>query len=139
MSRDQFSFIRTINELRELIVAIDEKNVGYQLDAFHLYCANHSVEDLKFLNKDNIVMCQLNDAVLGRSVDEQLDLERELPGKTGLIDTAPFLNFLNNIGYEGTVSAEPFNKELNKMNNEDAAKATFNAIKNVLKMLGFFN
>ena len=138
MSRDQFSFIRTINELRELIVAIDEKNVGYQLDAFHLYCANHSVEDLNFLNKDNIVMCQLNDAVLGRSVDEQLDLERELPGKTGLIDTAPFLNFLNNIGYEGTVSAEPFNKELNKMNNEDAAKATFNAIKNSFENAGIF-
>ena len=37
MSRDQFSFIRTITELRELITEIDEKNVGYQLDTFHLY------------------------------------------------------------------------------------------------------
>lgn len=138
MARDQFSFIRTINELRELISEIDERNVGYQLDTFHLYCANHSIEDLRFLNKDDIIMCQLNDAVLGRSRDEQLDLERELPGKTGLIDTAPFLNFLNNIGYEGTVSAEPFNKELNKMNNEDAAKATYNAIKSSFENAGFF-
>ena len=138
MSRDQFSFIRTITELRELITEIDEKNVGYQLDTFHLYCANHSIEDLKFLETDDIVMCQLNDAVLGRSRDEQLDLERELPGKTGLIDTAPFLNFLKNIGYEGTVSAEPFNKELNKMNNEDAAKATYNAIKSSFENAGIF-
>ena len=138
MSRDQFSFIRTINEIRELIVAIDEKNVGYQLDAFHLYCANHSVEDLKFLKKEDIIMCQLNDAVLGRSRDEQLDLERELPGKSGLIDTSPFLNFLNNIGYEGTVSAEPFNKELNGMNNEDAAKTTFNAMKSSFENAGIF-
>ena len=138
MSRDQFSFIRTITELRELIAEIDEKNVGYQLDTFHLYCANHSVDDLKFLKKDDIVMCQVNDAVIGRSRDEQIDLERELPGKTGLIDTAPFLNFLNNIGYEGTVSAEPFNKELNKMNNEDAARVTFNSIKISFENAGIF-
>ena len=138
MSRDQFSFIRTITELRELIAEIDEKNVGYQLDTFHLYCANHSVDDLKFLKKDDIVMCQVNDAVIGRSRDEQIDFERELPGKTGLIDTAPFLNFLKNIGYEGTVSAEPFNKELNMMNNEDAARNTYNAIKSSFENAGIF-
>ena len=138
MARDQFSFIRTINELRELISEIDERNVGYQLDTFHLYCANHSIEDLRFLNKDDIIMCQLNDAVLGRSQDEQIDLERELPGKTGLIDTAPFLNLLNELDYEGTVSAEPFNKDLNKMNNEEAAKATYNSIKNSFEEAGVF-
>ncbi len=138
MARDQFSFIRTINELRELIDAIDEKNVGYQLDTFHLYCANHTVDDLKFLNKDDIIMCQLNDAVKGRSRDEQIDLERELPGKTGLIDTAPFLNFLEEIGYEGTISAEPFNKDLNSMNNEKAAKVTFDSIKKSFENAGIF-
>ena len=47
-------------------------------------------------------------------------------------------HFLNNIGYEGTVSAEPFNKELNKMNNEDAAKATYNAIKSSFENAGIF-
>jgi len=138
MARDQFSFIRTINELRELISEIDERNVGYQLDTFHLYCANHSIEDLRFLNKDDIIMCQLNDAVNGRTRDEQIDLERNLPGKTGLIDTAPFLNLLNELDYEGTVSAEPFNKDLNKMNNEEAAKATYSSIKNSFEEAGVF-
>lgn len=138
MARDQFSFIRTINELRELIDAIDENNVGYQLDTFHLYCANHTVDDLRFLNKDDIIMCQVNDAVEGRSRDEQIDLERELPGKTGLIDTAPFLNFLQEIGYNGAVSAEPFNKDLNKMNNEEAAKTTYNSIRKSFVDAGVF-
>ena len=99
--------------MRELIDSINEKNVGYQLDTFHLYCANHDIDDIRFLKKEDIIMCQINDAVEGRSSDEQIDFERELPGKTGLIDTSPFLNFLNEIGYDGTVSAEPFNKELN--------------------------
>jgi sugar phosphate isomerase/epimerase len=138
MARDQFSFIRTINELRELISEIDEKNVGYQLDTFHLYCANHSIEDLRFLNKDDIIMCQLNDAVNGRTRDEQIDLERNLPGKTGLIDTAPFLNFLQEVGYDRTVSAEPFNKDLNKMNNEEAAKTTYDSIKNSFVNAGVY-
>jgi len=138
MARDQFSFIRTINELRELISEIDERNVGYQLDTFHLYCANHSIEDLRFLNKDDIIMCQLNDAVKGRTRDEQIDLERNLPGKTGLIDTAPFLNFLQEVGYDRTVSAEPFNKDLNKMNNEEAAKITYDSIKNSFVNAGVY-
>ena len=138
MARDQFSFIRTINELRELISEIDERNVGYQLDTFHLYCANHSIEDLRFLNKDDIIMCQLNDAVKGRTRDEQIDLERNLPGKTGLIDTAPFLNFLQEVGYDRTVSAEPFNKDLNKMNNEEAAKLTYDSIKNSFVNAGVY-
>ena len=138
MARDQFSFIRTINELRELISEIDERNVGYQLDTFHLYCANHSIEDLRFLNKDDIIMCQLNDAVSGRTRDEQIDLERNLPGKTGLIDTAPFLNFLQEVGYDRTVSAEPFNKDLNKMNNEEAAKITYDSIKNSFVNAGVY-
>ena len=138
MARDQFSFIRTINELRELISEIDERNVGYQLDTFHLYCANHSIEDLRFLNKDDIIMCQLNDAVKGRTRDEQIDLERNLPGKTGLIDTAPFLNFLQEVGYDRTVSAEPFNKDLNKMNDEEAAKTTYNSIKNSFVNAGVY-
>ena len=138
MARDQFSFIRTINELRELISEIDERNVGYQLDTFHLYCANHSIEDLRFLNKDDIIMCQLNDAVNGRTRDEQIDLERNHPGKTGLIDTAPFLNFLQEVGYDRTVSAEPFNKDLNKMNNEEAAKITYDSIKNSFVNAGVY-
>ena len=138
MARDQFSFLRTINELRELISEIDERNVGYQLDTFHLYCANHSIEDLRFLNKDDIIMCQLNDAVKGRTRDEQIDLERNLPGKTGLIDTAPFLNFLQEVGYDRTVSAEPFNKDLNKMNNEEAAKITYDSIKNSFVNAGVY-
>ena len=47
-------------------------------------------------------------------------------------------HFLNNIGSEGTVNAEPFNTELNKMNNEDAARVTFNSIKSSFENAGIF-
>ena len=44
-----------------------------------------------------------------------MDLERELPGDTGIIDLKTFINFIRSKGYEGAVSVEPFNDDLNKM------------------------
>ena len=58
---------------------------------------------------------QINDAVIGRSADMQIDQERELPGDSGLIDLKKFLDFIGSKGYNGAVSVEPFNKEINLM------------------------
>ena len=44
-----------------------------------------------------------------------MDLERELPGDTKIIDIKAFINFIRSKGYEGPVSVEPFNNVLNKM------------------------
>lgn len=124
MARDKFSFIRSMAELKELIEAIDMPNVGYQLDAFHWYCAGETVEDIKSLKAEQIVTVDLNDAKAGRTADEQLDWERELPGKSGIIDIQGFLRALGEIGYDGPVRAEPFNKELGEMENKAAIVET---------------
>ncbi len=115
MSRDKYPFLHSIAGLRELIEAIGKKNIGYLLDSFHTYCAEDSNKDLEFLKAEDIISVQLNDGVLGRTVSTQKDLERELPGDTEIIDLKNFLNFINSKGYQGPVSVEPFNKELNKM------------------------
>ena len=115
MSRDKYPFLHSALGLRELIGAIGKNNVGYLLDSYHTYCAEDKNEDLNFLKAEDIISVQLNDGVLGRTVATQMDLERELPGDTGIIDLKNFLNFIRNKGYKGAVSVEPFNKELNKM------------------------
>lgn len=115
MARDKYPFLHSINGLKELIKSIEKKNVGYLLDSYHTYCAEDKNEDLDFLKAEDIISVQLNDGVLGRTVATQMDLERELPGDTGIIDLKNFLNFIRNKGYKGAVSVEPFNKELNKM------------------------
>jgi len=124
MARDKFSFIRTMKELTELITAIDMPNVGYQLDAFHWYCAGETVEDIKALDPKKIVTVDLNDAKEGRTADEQLDWERELPGKSGIINLQGFLSTLREIGYDGPVRAEPFNKALGEKDNRAAIADT---------------
>ena len=120
MARDKYPFLHTIKGLRELISAIGKNNVGYLLDSFHTYCAEDDYNEMEFLKADDIVSVQLNDAVIGRTPATQLDLERELPGDTEIIDLKKFLDFILSKGYNGAVSVEPFNKKLNLM--ETSAK-----------------
>jgi len=115
MARDKYPFLHSISELKELIEAIGKNNIGYLLDSFHTYCAEDDLADLDFLNGDDIISVQLNDGVLGRTAEMQMDLERELPGDTEIIDLKTFINFIRSKGYDGPVSVEPFNEDLNKM------------------------
>lgn len=124
VERDKYPFIHNMEGLTELIKAIDMPNVGYQLDAFHWYCAGETVEDIRALKPDQIITVDLNDAKAGRTRDEQLDWERELPGKSGIIDIQGFLRALKEIGYDGPIRAEPFNKELGEMENHEAITET---------------
>jgi sugar phosphate isomerase/epimerase len=132
MTSQRFSFIRTLKELKELIAEIGKPNVGIQLDSFHWFCAEETAEDIRSLNKNEIVTCDLNDAKAGRSPAEQIDSERELPGHSGVIDLKAFVGALLEIGYDGPVRAEPFNKELNQMEDDQALAVTFKAMKNTV-------
>ncbi len=125
---NRYPFVGTMKEMLELVDAIDVPGVGLQLDSFHWFCSKESVEDLKQLNNQQIVTCDLNDATAGRTVEEQVDGERQLPGDSGLIDLKGFIGALIDIGYDGPVRAEPFNAKLNAMEDEAALAATSKAM-----------
>jgi sugar phosphate isomerase/epimerase len=135
MASQKFSFVHSMSECAELIDAIGEPNVGYQLDTFHWFCAGEKKEDLLSLHNDQIVTVDLNDARTGFTADEQLDSKRELPVATGVIDTRSFLEALVEIGYDGPVRAEPFNQALNDMENDQALQATYNAMKKAFSLV----
>ena len=73
--------------------------------------------------------CDLNDAPAGIPIDEQIDNRRELPAATGVIDLKSFLGVLVEIGYDGPIRAEPFNKALNDMDDREAVAATAKALR----------
>ena len=54
---------------------------------------------------------------------------------TGVIDLAAFLGALVKIGYDGPVRAEPFNKKLRAMPNEEAMAATAAAMKKAFALV----
>jgi sugar phosphate isomerase/epimerase len=88
------------------------------------------------LKKDKIITVDLNDARAGYTADEQIDGKRELPMATGVVDIKSFMEALVEIGYDGPVRAEPFNQPLRDMNNEDALKATYNAMSKAFALVG---
>ncbi len=135
MTRDKYAFIRTMAELQELIDAIDEPNVGIQLDAFHWFCAGESKQDILNLTADQIVTVDLNDAKKDKTAEEQLDWERELPMDSKVINLKDFLEALVEIGYDGPVRAEPFNSNLNKLDNEAALRKTIDAMGNAVSQI----
>ena len=130
------SFIHTMAETKELIAEIDQPTLGFVLDSWHWWTAGESAEDILTLENQDVVACDLNDAPTGIPIEEQLDNQRELPAATGVIPIGEFLKALVQIGYDGPVRAEPFNKPLRAMDDEPAAKATADAIRKAVEVAG---
>src|SRR5690554_6647519 len=133
-SLHKYPFLSSMKEAFELIHEINVPNLGIQLDSFHWFCAEETITNLESLTNDQIVTCDLNDATAGRSVAEQIDGERELPGDSGVIDLKGFINALVKIGYDGPVRAEHFNAKLNGMEDADAISASAKAMKRTVNI-----
>jgi sugar phosphate isomerase/epimerase len=127
----KFGFISSLDGALALCSAIGTGNVGLLLDSFHWYTSHGAAEDLAGLRNQDIVLVHLNDGFAGRDPDQQLDLERALPGETGVIDLATFLRELDAIGYDGPVVVEPFSARLKSMSPHDAALTTRQALRQV--------
>jgi sugar phosphate isomerase/epimerase len=108
-------FIHTIAGALELAERIGTGNVGLLLDCFHWYTSHGTLADLAQLNAAQVVYVHVNDAVSGRSPDEQIDNQRMLAGATGVIDIAGFMQALDRMGFDGPVAVEPFNAALNAL------------------------
>lgn len=131
----RYPFIHTMAETKDLIAEIGTGNVGFVLDSWHWYTAGDTLDDLLSLTNSDVIACDLNDAPAGLAVDEQMDLSRELPMATGVIDLKTFLGALVEIGYDGPVRAEPFNKPLSQMDNEEALAATAKAMRKAFALV----
>ncbi len=125
----RFPFLHTMAEGKELIAEIGTGNVGFVLDTWHWWTAGETGADLLSLTNDQIVSVDLNDAPAGIPKEQQVDTRRELPASTGVIDVATFLNALAQVGYDGPVRAEPFNKPLNDLENDAACAAVIDSLK----------
>jgi sugar phosphate isomerase/epimerase len=135
-SSRRYPFVHTMREMKELIAAISQQNVGFVLDSWHWYTAGESTADLATLKNVDIVSIDLNDAPAGVAVDQQIDSVRELPCATGVIDLRGFLNTLNQIGCDAPVRCEPFNAALRKLEPEQALEQTIAAMRKAFALIG---
>jgi len=129
-------FIHDLDGILSLIEAVDAPNLGILLDAFHWYTSAGTRQDLEGLSDDLIVGVHVNDARRDRSREEQIDNERALPGETGVVDIATFLQTLQAIGYKGPVMAEPFSQRLRELPPEEAVAETARSLDRIWQLAG---
>ncbi|MCY4092491.1 MAG: TIM barrel protein [Caldilineaceae bacterium] len=123
----RYSFIHTMEDMLQLAADLGD-NVGLLVDIFHLFTSHTDVSAVRGLTNAQVVNVHVNDAVAGRSADEQMDLERALPAETGLTDVAGFLQALDAIGYDGPVTVEPFSQRVRALVPAGAAQAAADSL-----------
>ena len=120
-------FIYDLEGTLRLVEAVGAPNIGVLLDSFHWFCAEEGLDDIQGLSNDSVVVVHVNDSIAGRSLKDQVAFERELPGATGIIDLPGFLAVLQDIGYDGPVTAEPMSTAVKAMDKDTALRATAKA------------
>ena len=131
----RYPFIHSMAEMKDLLAEIGQPNMGFVLDSWHWYTAGETKADLLTLTNRDVVSVDLNDAPAGIPVDQQMDLKRELPAATGVIDVKAFLSALVEIGCDAPVRAEPFNEPLRQMPPDKALETTIAALKKAFGQL----
>ena len=129
---NRYPFIHDMAGAHTLSKAVGSPNPGLLLDCFHWYCAGEGESDIQALAPEQIVGVHINDAVPGRTVEEQVAFERRLPGSSKMIDIHSFLQGLESIGYDGPVACEPMCKELADLPMPVAAAKVRHAMEAVL-------
>ncbi|ACB73406.1 sugar phosphate isomerase/epimerase family protein [Opitutus terrae] len=116
-------FVRSLREILDLARAIGP-NCGVLIDAWHWHCAGGTREDLRVLTRELLVHVHVDDAPAGVPRDELIDDRRKLPCTTGVIDIDGFMQALTHAGYDGPVTAEPFDADVNALPADQAAALT---------------
>lgn len=131
----RYPFVHTLDGMRKLAADLGE-NVGLLVDIFHLYTSHADVTAVRSLPVAQVVNVHVNDAIPGRTPDEQLDNERALPGETGVCDIAGFMQALAAIGYDGPVTVEPFSQRVREMTPDDAVRTTADSLRRSWALAG---
>lgn len=105
------SSVRSIENARKIVEAVNLDNVGYVFDAYNIYLFNgkNDYEPMKTVDKNKIFAVHLN------SADDVPERERKQEKRCfvdqGVVDISMFLSVLKEIGYEGMCSIETFRPE----------------------------
>jgi sugar phosphate isomerase/epimerase len=130
----RFGFAYTMDAMLILCCSIGTGNVGLLFDVWHWYTCQSTLDDVRKLAAEDVVYVHINDAPAGIDVLDQVDNQRCLPGETGVIPSRELLAILKEIGFEGPVTAEPFNQKVREAAARDpleAARLTSHALDEV--------
>lgn len=131
----RYGFVYSLDAMLSLAEAVGP-NAGLLLDCYHWYTSAGAPADIRGLRADDVVYVHVNDAPADTPLDEQLDQVRCLPGATGVIDIAGFLQALREIGYEGPVTPEPFDQSLAALTPDEASAKARDSMRAIWRAAG---
>jgi len=132
----KYGFAYSMDAMLTLCCAIGTGNVGLLFDVWHWYTCLSTLDDVRQLEPKDVVYVHINDAPAGVDVLDQIDNRRCLPGETGVIPNRELLTILQELGYDGPVTAEPFSQQVRAAAEQDplaAARMTSQALDAVWK------
>ena len=99
------------NSLSGILALADEVSprCGFLFDTYHWYCGSNQRIDEAYLasrHVDRMVGFHVNDGVIGRTREEQEDMERRMPLSTGIINAALPYRLFSQAGYDGPMFNE---------------------------------
>ncbi|MGI8977668.1 MAG: sugar phosphate isomerase/epimerase family protein [Pirellulaceae bacterium] len=100
-----YQFICQADPLVMFIQTIGADNVGLWLDTWNWQVGGGSAEKLRAFSGEQIVAVELSDIPAGADLATITEEQRLLPGEGGQIDSAAYLATLQEMGFDGPVSA----------------------------------
>jgi sugar phosphate isomerase/epimerase len=103
-----FQFIHDIDALTLLLNMIDSPNVGLLLDVWEIFACGGSLESIRKIPKEQIVVVHVAEIPAKATLAELDDKSRLLPDSpNGRIGVPSVLSYLGEIGYEGPITVKP--------------------------------
>jgi sugar phosphate isomerase/epimerase len=100
-----YQFIHQADPLLMFIQTVAMDNVGLWLDTWNWQVGGGTSEKLRALRGDQIIAVELSDIPAGVDLATITEEQRLLPGEGGQIDSAAYLATLQELGFDGPVSA----------------------------------
>ena len=117
----------TLAETRQIVAEVDRASVGYNIDLFHHYRSNGTVDELKTVEARDVVGVHVTDVGPGDKPGLG-DGDRVLPG-AGVAPMAGYRDALIGAGYDGYWTLELLNEELWTLDPEETARLGMAAMK----------
>ena len=121
---DASPFLSKTEELISLVKAIPARNVGVMLDTWHWWVGGGSMDQIRELDGDRIVMVRLADVPGGVDLSKVDFRARLLPGADGVVDAVEILKILQEKGYDGPVTPYPHSSQFRGMTRENIVAET---------------
>lgn len=134
---EYISFFRSISSLPQawqVVLAAHDPQATVIVDAFHSYNSGSTLDDLRAIPGSRISHYHIDDATPALPPGRQTDPDRVMPGE-GPIDLIAELRVLREIGYQGAISLELFQRQLWEQDPRDVLRTGYERLQHLLDSL----